>query len=200
MIPLSHVSRRTLIAALTSGMLLTGAVGQSPAHSAEFQSAERKIAYLGENGRREHPATAPTVLTTAECNAYVNQGGVSLPEGISHVRFSTQPGVVRGEADVDFDRLTNGRTHSNLLLQLFTGRHHVVGVAEASADHGVAHVRLQSVEFDGIPIPRFALEYFAAKFLRPKFGPAYRVDSTFHLKNRIDSALPGEERVTIVQR
>ena len=190
---------RRLSLLLLLGTLLAAAPGQNSAPPSVLESAERKIAYVRENGNSEHPVTTPTVLTAEECNAYLNDGG-RLPSGVSNVRFHAQPGVVQGEADVDFDQLTARRTRNNPLLMLFTGRHHVTALAQASADHGVAHVQIQSIEFDGVTIPKFALEYFAAKFLRPKYGAAYSVDSTFHLKNRIDSALPGDERVTIVQR
>ncbi|MDR3762758.1 MAG: hypothetical protein P4M01_01545 [Acidobacteriota bacterium] len=196
---LPYTHRRSLSLLLLLAALLPSAPGQDTSRSPELENATRTIAYLRENGASEHPSTTPTVLTAAECNAYLNDGR-RLPSGISHLHFSSRPGEVRGEADVDFDQLTNGRTRGNPFLQFFTGQHHVVGMAVASADHGMAHVQIESVTFDGIQIPKIALEYFAARFLRPKFGSRIGVDSTFPMKNRIVSALPGNERVTIVQR
>ncbi len=49
-------------------------------------------------------------------------------------------------------------------------------------------------------IPRIALEYFSDRFLRPKYGNAVGLDSTFHLPSRIDSAIVGTDQVTITQR
>lgn len=179
-------------------LLLTAQARQ--AKSAAYESAERKIAWIAGNGRSEHPSTRPTVLTATEWNAYLNQGGVALPEGVASVRLTTQPAIIHGDAEVDFDRLTANRTRNNPLLQLFTGKHHVTATAHASAAHGVATVQVDAVQFDGVEIPRFLLEYFASKYLRPKFGNAVGMDSVFRLKNRIDSAILGADQVTITQR
>lgn len=193
------ILRRTVPFALLLCALLAQAVAQH-APSPEFASAERKMDWIKQNGAAAHPSPEPTVLTSAEWNAYLTQGGVDLPEGISHPHILTQPGMARGEADIDFDRLTANRSRSNPLLQLFTGSHHVVVVAQVTANHGTGFVTVQSVQFDGLEIPRFALELFAAKFLRPKYGPAYRLDASFRLKDHIDSALAGSGQVTIIQR
>jgi hypothetical protein len=177
------------------------ALGSSDAApSRAFASADRKIHFIGENGRSQHPSTAPTVLTAEEWNAYLNQGGVKLPDGLSNIKISSEPAVVHGDAEVDFDKLTAGRTRSNPLLALFTGKHHVTGVAQAAAVNGIATIRVQSVAFDGVEVPTFALEYFANKYLKPKYGNAVGMDSTFPLKNRIDTAILGEDRVTITQK
>jgi hypothetical protein len=190
--------RATLIIVFLCTLLLP-ALGQRTASPA-FARAHRKIQWIEENGRREHPSTVPTVLTAAEWNAYLNEGGVKLPEGITAVHVSSQRGVANAEAEIDFDRLTANRTRSNPLLQLFTGKHHVTATAGVSVAAGVATVHVQSIQFDGTEIPRFALEYFAARFLRPKYGNAIGMDSTFPLRNRIDSAVAGTDRATIIQR
>ena len=179
--------------------LLLTAQGQH-SKSAAYANAERKFTWIAENGRSEHPSTRPTVLTAAEWNAYLNQGGVNLPEGVASVHLTTQPAIIHGDAEVDFDRLTANRTRNNPLLQLFTGKHHVTAAAHASASHGVATVQIDTVEFDGVEIPRFLLEYFASKYLRPRFGNAIGMDSVFRLKNRIDSAILGPDQITITQR
>jgi hypothetical protein len=125
---------------------------------------------------------------------------VNLPEGVSNIRITSQPAVVNGDAEVDFDRLTASRTRNNPLLALFTGKHHVSVIAQAAAVGGVATVHVQSVAFDGVGIPRIALEYFAGRYLRPKYGNAIGMDSTFRLRSRIDTAILGSDQVTITQR
>jgi hypothetical protein len=165
-----------------------------------YASADRKLDFIRDNGRLEHPATTPTVLTASEWNAYLNQGGVKLPEGISKVAITSDPAVVHGDAEVDFDALTANRTRNNPLLALFTGKHRVTVVAQAAAVNGIATIRVQSVAFDGVEVPTFALEYFASKYLKPKYGNAVGMDSTFPLKNRIDAAIVGADRVTITQK
>jgi hypothetical protein len=196
---LGLIFRTVLILSLALASLLPASFArQNPSEA--YASANRKIAWLAENGRSPHPSTRPTVLTAAEWNAYLNEGGVKLPEGVTSVHLFTQPAVVHGNAEVDFDRLTSNRTRNNPLLSLFTGKHHVTCTAQAAAAHGVATVRVQSVEFDGVAVPRFLLEYFSDRYLRPRFGNAVGMDSTFRLHSRVDTAILGTNQVTITQR
>lgn len=192
--------RSFMVALLALGALLLAPSFAQYAHSAAFASAERKFRWIGDNGRSEHPSSKPTVLTAEEWNAYLKEGGVKLPEGLSNVRISCQPALARGEADVDFDRLTANRVRSNPLLALFFGKHHITVTAEVAAVHGTGAVRVESFILDGVEVPRIALEYFADRFLRPKYGNAIGLDSTFHLPARIDSAVLGSGQVTITQR
>lgn len=189
--------RWTARIALVSALLLPS-YGQQ-AHSRAFESASRKFAWIQENGESATPSTTPTVLNAEEWNAYLSEGGVKLPEGISEVRIFSEPGVAHGEAEVDFDSLTSNRTRSNPLLFLFTGKHQVTVTAQAEASGGVATVHVESVSFDGVEIPRLALEYFASRFLR-KYGSDIGMDSTFRLHNRIDTAVVETNRVSITQR
>lgn len=188
------------LAALAAGTLLLAASYAQNANSPAFASAERKFAWLGENGRAPNPSTRPTVLTAEEWNAYLNQGGVKLPQGLSNVRISSQSRFADGNADVDFDRLTANRTRGNPLLALFTGTHHVTITAQAYAANGVGSLHVESVMFDGLAIPRLALEYFADRYLHPRYGNAVGLDSTFHLPSRVDTAILGNDQVTITQR
>jgi hypothetical protein len=188
-----------LLIAVMGTLLLAPMRGQQ-AHSPAFASAEQKFAWLGENGRSASPSTRPTVLTADEWNAYLNEGGVKLPEGVTSVRIASDPGVARGDAEIDFDRLTANRTRSNPLLALFTGKHHVTATAHLAAARGIGTVDVDSVLFDGVEVPRIALEFFASRHLRPKYGNAIGMDSTFPLHNRIDTAVAGINQVTITQR
>jgi hypothetical protein len=175
-------------------------LGEETAHSPAFSRAQTKLATIAENGRAAEPAPLSTTLTAAEWNAYLNEGGVKLPPGLSEIALHSQPGIIHGQAIVDFDQLTAGKTRNNPLLGLFSGKHLVTATARASCVNGKATIHVQSVAFDGAEIPPFALEFFAAKFLRPKYGSAIGMDSTFAVKNRIDSAVVGEDRVVITQK
>jgi hypothetical protein len=181
-------------------MLLPVASAAQRAHSPEFQSAHKKFQWIAENGERADPSTSPTVLTAEEWNSYLNEGGVKLPPALSDIHITSEPGVGHARAQVDFDQLTANRTRSNPLLFLFTGRHQVAVSARAEAAGGVATVHVESAAFDGIEIPRMALEYFASRYLRPKYGNAVSLDSTFRLPDRIDTAVVGADQVTITQR
>lgn len=169
-------------------------------HSRAYDSAASKFAWILQNGRREPPSTRPTVLTAAEWNAYLNEGGVRLPAGVSHLRILSEPGKARGEAEVDFDRLNAGRRHHNFLLALFTGKHSVEVTARLGCTHGIARVHVAAVYFDGIEVPRLALEYFASRVLQPRYGKNIGLDSSFPLHHRIDTARVGENEVIITQR
>ncbi len=169
-------------------------------HSEAFESARQKFQWIERNGESANPSTVPTVLTAREWNAYLNEGGVKLPEGVSGVRITSEPGIARGEAEIDFDRLTANRTKGNPLLYLFTGKHRVNVNAHARAGNGIGTVQVDSVFLDGVEIPRLALEYFSSRYLRPKYGNAVGLDSRFALHNRIDTAIAGNNQVAITQR
>jgi len=190
----------SMVVALALSSAMLAALYAQEAHSAAFTSAERKIAWIQENGRSPNPSTRPTVLTAQEWNAYLNQGGVKLPAGLSNIRISSQPAAAQGDADVDFDRITNNRTRNNPLLAIFTGTHHVTATAEAGVANGVGTVHVASVMLDGVVVPRLALEYFAARYLRPKYGDTVGLDSTFRIHNRVDTAILGRGQVIITQR
>jgi hypothetical protein len=171
-----------------------------PTHSNAYTSAARKIDWIAQNGRSANPSTRPTTLNAEEWNAYLNEGGVKVPDSVSNIRIVSDPTKVRADADVDFDRLTANRTRSNPLLALFTGKHHVTAVARALVTHGTCSVHVNSVMLDGVEVPPLALEYFSNKFLHPKYGNAVGLDASFPLGNRIDTATVGENQVTITQR
>ena len=187
------------LAVLLATVLIATAVGQ-PQRSPAYLSAESKFNFIRENAQRTPPSTRPTVLTAEEWNAYLNEGGVKLPEGITGVHVTSQPPQIQAEAEIDFDLLTQNRTRNNPLMQLFTGRHHVTALARAWITDGVATVHVESIQFDGVEIPRFALEYFAYRFLRPKYGNAIGMDSSFPVHAHIWTATPGANQVTITQR
>ncbi|HVJ06531.1 MAG TPA: hypothetical protein VM578_12730 [Candidatus Saccharimonadales bacterium] len=189
----------SVIVALVVYTSLSVANGQ-PRHSPAYINAARKFQWIADNGRSPRPSTRPVVIFAREWNAFLNEGGVALPDGVSNVRLSSQPAVIHGEAEVDFDRLTAGRTRNNPLLSLFTGRHHVTVIAQAAAANGIGTVRVESVAFDGVEVPRFALEYFSNRYLRPRYGSAVGMDSTFRLHSHIDAAILGRDQVTVTQR
>jgi hypothetical protein len=194
-----YSSSTAVIVAVFSMLLVTSARAQRT-HSEDFGSARRKFQWIERNGESATPSTAPTVLTAREWNAYLNEGGVKLPEGISRIHITTERGIAHGEAEIDFDQLTANRTRGNPLLFLFTGKHQVNINAHLQAANGIGTVHVDSVFFDGVEIPRLALEYFASRYLRPKYGDAVGLDSKFALHHRIDTAIVGNNEVAITQR
>jgi hypothetical protein len=174
-------------------------VGQPPSTQSLADSMQRKLDYIDANGRKAHPDPRPTVMTEDEVNAYVAAGRVRLPAGVQSARFSGTPGVITGNARVDFDQLTASQRSANPLLGIFTGVHDVAVVAHASGADGVGRVSVDSVSLDGTEIPRFALELFVKRYLQPKY-PNIGMDSTFRMAARVNTATVGSHTLTVVQK
>jgi hypothetical protein len=176
-----------------------GAVAANSKTSPELTSAKRKIVRLEANGRAKRPDPAPTVLTEAEINAYLASDEVRFPAGVQSVRLSGAPGAISGTAKVDFDQVREGIHSSNPLLSIFSGVHNVNVEAHAYGRGGLGYVHVDSVSLDGIEIPEFVLRLFIEKYIQPK-QPDIGIDSKFNLPDRIDSAVVGRHRVTLVQK
>src|SRR5229473_3125001 len=65
--------------------------------------------------------------------------------------------------------------------------HDVTVETDAAGAAGDGKVHVRTVSLDGTEIPRMALQYFAEKYLTPKY-PNVGLDSQFKLPNRIDTA------------
>ena len=168
-------------------------------HSAAYRSMERKIAYLKQNAARQHPESKPTEITQDEANAYFAEGGVKMPKGVSGLKLTATPGMLDGDAKIDFDVITEKARSKNPLLGVFTGVHDVHVVAQATGSQGAGTITTQKVELDGIEIPQVILQLFVDRYLKSKY-PNVGLTSTFKLPLRIDSAAVETSKVTLVQR
>ncbi len=198
---------KALATALFAAVLVFAqAPKQAPPASATEQmyrsaadSAQRKLDRIRSNGAKSKPDQTPTVLTEREINSYLMSGRVKLPTGVRSVQFIGDPGVIRTTAVIDFDRITAQQRSNNPLLQLFSGVHDVHVTSHGQASGGRATLHTDSVDIDGIPVPRIALQYFLDKYVRPKY-PEVGLDSTFTLPYRIDTATVGSHQLTITQK
>ncbi|MFB3915499.1 MAG: hypothetical protein ACE14M_02140 [Terriglobales bacterium] len=168
-------------------------------YTAAADSAARKFQHIQQNASRENPDQTPTVFSEREINAYLASGRVKLPKGVRKVRLTGTPGVIIADARVDFDEITQSRRAANPLLALFTGVHDVHAESHAKGSGGRGHVRIDSVAFDGITVPRVALEYFVDRYIKPKH-PNLGMDSTFQLPARVDLAIVGLHKLTVTQK
>lgn len=168
-------------------------------HSDAYLSMEKKIAYLEQNAAKKTPDPNPTELTEAEVNAYFDEGGVKLPTGVSNLKLTAQPAVIDGHAKVDFDVITQKARSANPLLGVFSGVHDVRVVAQANGASGSGSVRVQNVYLDGVEVPPIALQFFADRYLKPKY-PNVGMNSTFPLPLRIDTAIVDSGRVRLFQK
>lgn len=168
-------------------------------YDARARSAQKKFDYLRQNGAKPNPNQTPTVLLESEVNAWLVSGNADLPKGVKRLQFTSEPNVIHAAATVDFDEITEGKTSANPLLSLFSGTHAVEATAHASGSGGQGHVHIDSVSIDGVSVPKMALEFFADKYIKPKY-PNLGVDSTFALPNRVDTALVGAHQVALTQK
>jgi hypothetical protein len=162
-------------------------------------SAAQKLTYIQRNGMRQPPEQTPTVLSQDELNAYFADGRVKLPAGVKNLRFQSEPGVITANTEVDFDRVRAGQSSNNPLLSIFSGIHDVQVVAHGSGSGGTARVQIESAAIDGVTVPRFALEMFVDKFIRPKY-PQVGLDSQFKMPARVDVAVVGDKKLTLTQK
>jgi hypothetical protein len=170
-------------------------------HSAAYESAQRKLKEIAENGRLAHPQPKTTVLTAGEINAYLEEGGVALPDGVQRVRFRSVPAVVTAAAQIDFDKLTAARRISNpLMAALFAGVHNVSVEAQATGSRGVGSVLIESMTINDVKVPRAAMQWLVEHYLKPKYGPNIGLDSRFRLPAHIDVAVVGKDQVIVTQK
>ena len=195
-------SRPILLAAVlyvAAGFAFSSDQSTKVAHTAAYQSMEGKISHLQQNAAKPRPDPGPTEITEDEANAYLNEGGVKLPKGVSQVHLSAQAGTLDGVAKVDFDTIIESKRSANPLLGLFSGMHEVRIVAQADGAGGTGNVKVQSVYLDGIEVPPMALELFAERYITPKY-PDVGMNSTFKLPLRIDSAVVESGKVRLAQK
>ncbi len=180
-------------------LLISSRSFASPPCSADVASMGQKLQHVEANGRASHPDQTPTVFTESEVNCYLASKDVSLPEGVKSLKLTGEPGAISGNAQVDFDRIREGSHSSNPLLSIFSGIHEVVVVTHAHGAGGEGFVHVDSVSLDGVEVPRFVLQLFVDKYLRPKY-PGIGLDSRFPLADRGDTATVGLHKVSFTQK
>jgi hypothetical protein len=192
---------KSLMSLLLLMVIVVAAAAQqakSGSHSKAYTTANPKFEQLasGANGGKAQTVS----LTADEISAYVNEGGVVLPNGIENVKFSGKSGSVTAVTRVDFDKITAGKSSMNPLLMLFTGEHDVTVNADAQGSGGQATVNVQSVEIDGVTVPHAALELFVSRYLQPKYGNSVGLNNQFAMPAHIDSAVVGNNTLTLTQK
>lgn len=194
--------RKRISAAVVLTLVALPLAGRSPQQqataSAAYTSAAAKIAQIVMGPADSKGQTVS--LTADECSAFVSEGGVKLPTGVTAVHFSSTPGEITAVTKVDFDKITAGRGSMNPLMLLFNGVHEVTTKAAAEGKNGQATINIESVQIDGVTVPRQALEYFAEKYIQPKYGKNVGMNSTFAMPANIESAVVGQNLLTVTQK
>ena len=123
-----------------------------------------------------------------------------MPTGVENVKSSGKPGMVTAVTRVDFDKITAGKSSMNPLMMLFSGQHDVTVTADAQGSQGRATVNVQTVEIDGVTVPRAALEFFVSRYLQPKYGNSVGLNNNFLMPSHVDSATVGNNTLTLTQK
>jgi hypothetical protein len=192
---------KSLMSLLLLMVIVVAAAAQqakSGSHSKAYMTANQKFEQLasGANGGKIQTVS----FSADEISSYVNEGGVVLPNGVENVKFSGKSGSVTAVTKVDFDKITAGKSSMNPLLMLFTGEHDVTVNADAQGSGGQATVNVQSVEIDGVTVPHAALELFVSRYLQPKYGNTVGLNNQFAMPAHIDSAVVGNNTLTLTQK
>jgi hypothetical protein len=197
--PRYKVNASISLLALILAVPLIAAKLSSPAAAAD--SFEQKVALIQENAQRPEPDATPTRFAEEEVNAYFAERRLpKMPDGVKTVRFELAPSEVTAYTTVDFDDLRKGSKSNNPLLALFTGQHDMVVVANTEpAGPGRVRVRVESVELDGVSVPKMALEFFIDRYVKPKY-PNVSLDNEYALPARIESAEIRQDLGIIIQK
>jgi hypothetical protein len=170
-----------------------------PALTGPAAEMDRKLDAIEANAAQNPPRRMSTDLTEAEINAYIKSPAVKLPAGVHDPKLTGLDSKVTGTAQVDFDQIKEGRGSSNPLLSLFSGTHDVKVQVHGIGTNGQANIDVDSVEIDGVGVPRIALEFFIDRYLKPKY-PGIGMHSTFKMPDRIDTAVVRKHVLTVVQK
>ncbi len=173
---------------------------QAARHTPAFLSMDKKIGQLETNASEPPAQPQTTTITQDELNAYLTEGGVQIPKGLSNVKITMRPGVVHASSQVDFDQLSEEHGGGNPIFSaLFSGAHDVDADGQASGSGGEGTVTIQSVRLDGVEIPKSALQYLIQHYVKPKY-PQAGMTSRFALPAGIDSAVVQQAQVELVQK
>ncbi len=190
-----HTPNRRRMRALAATLLLSGVlwgISQSAGLARTFQIQLRRIAAYAAT-----PPPHPNVILSANgANAYLAQDA-KIPAAIRRLRLSSTPGVLRGQAEVDFSQLPH-RGASGWAQMIFRGVHQIAVVARLdSGAPPAATVTVEQVSLDGERIPDFLIDLAIREFVTPKHptiqGRTFRVQ----LPANVDRVRLGHDRAIL---
>ncbi len=145
----------------------------SPEEMVLVRSVDRKLHEL-----KDPQSTLSLMeITEAEINTYFEYHSSELViDGISGVRFSFFPGLIRGLAVVSFADLRgtqqeNGKgLFSSLLLEMMQGKQKVEYSLILKSDQGEARLRIEFIKIEGINLSPILVNFMVNRFLEKKYG------------------------------
>lgn len=175
-------------------------LAQAARHSPAYLSMDKKIAAIESNTTNPPAQPQTTTITQDELNAYLNEGGVNVPKGLSDIKIEFVSGTVHASSQVNFDQLSEGHGGGNPIFSaLFSGTHDVEADAQASGSNGQGTVTIETVKLDGVTVPKSALQYLIQHYVKPKY-PQAGMTSTFTLPDNIETASVQQSQVALTQK
>ncbi len=176
-------------------------LAQAARHTPAYLSMDKKIAVIETNSSNPPAQPQTTTITQDELNAYLTEGGITVPKGLSNVKVEFSPGTVHASSQVDFDQLSEGHNGGGnpIFSALFSGTHDVEADGQASGTNGQGTVTIETVKLDGVPIPKSALQYLIQHYVKPKY-PNAGITSTFNLPEKIETATVQQSQVALTQK
>jgi len=175
-------------------------LAQAARHTPAYLSMDKKIAAIETNSSNPPAQPQTTTISQDELNAYLTEGGVTIPKGLSNVKIEFSPGTVHASSQVDFDQLSQGHGGENPIFSaLFAGTHDVEADSQASGSNGQGTVTIETVKLDGVPVPKSALQYLIQHYVKPKY-PNAGMTSTFNLPENIETATVQQSQVALTQK
>ena len=173
---------------------------QAARHTPAYLSMDKKIGAIESNSSNPSAQPQTTNITQDELNAYLNEGGVTIPKGLSNVKIEFSPGTVHASSQVNFDQLSEGHGGGNPIFSaLFSGTHDVEADGQASGSNGQGTVTIETVKLDGVTVPKSALQYLIQHYIKPKY-PQAGMTSTFALPDKIENAAVQQAQVALTQK
>lgn len=171
----------------------SGSEGAVSAEAAE--SAAGKLQQILDVSRG---AGALVRFTEAEVNSYLFYELASrYPRGVSKINVRFTPGHLQGTCEVDFEKLRAARrSPGGMMDYLFFGVHTLAVEGGFSAVGGTGQFDLQTVELDGVPLPRMLVDFLIDTYLRPRF-PTLALDSPFRMPYSIDRVQVGRASIEV---
>ena len=197
---LSALSAVVVALALLASSASGAAKRKFKSDQAAADSFQKKIDFIKSNAASSSPSQKPIVFSQEEINAYFAERRLNIPEGVKSVVFDLRENEVTARTRVDFEQIRKSRQNTNPLLAIFDGEHDCEVTAYAEpAGAGMVHVRVESLEIDGVTVPKVALRMFIEKYVNPKY-PNVAIDNDYRLPARIDLAVIAPEQGTIIQK
>jgi hypothetical protein len=189
------------LAILSAAVAVLGAADGRGA-STQARQFQQKLETIQANAERESVKPLRVTLLETELNAFLLDGGASLPPGVLEPHVSLLgPGQVSGSAIVDLDAVRKQNQPGALSpLAYLSGKLPVSVTGLLKSSNGQAQFELQSAEVNGISVPKILIAELVSYYTRSAALPnTISLDSPFPLPERIKQIDVQRGQVIIIQ-